>query len=76
MNRCKTFGVHNVNPREKFYEKKLNLSHIRIFGSIVFTHIPDEKRKKLNLKLRKCILAGHSLEQKGYKCFNPYTRKV
>ena len=38
--------------------------------------IPDEKRQKLNPKLEKCILIGYSLEQKGYKCYNPSTRKV
>ena len=39
-------------------------------------HIPDEKRQKLNPKSEKCILIGYSLEQKGYKCYNPSPRKV
>ena len=57
-------------------ERSQGLSHVRIFVSIAFVHIPDEKRQKLDPKLRKCILVGYSLEQKGYKCFNPSTRKV
>ena len=65
--------MHGVTPHEKFYGKKSNLSHIRIFSSIAFVHIPDEKRQKLDPKLEKCILVGYSLEQKGYKCFNPST---
>ena len=76
MNRCTTSGVHNVTPCEKFYGKKPDLSHVRIFGSIAYVHIPDEKRQKLNPKSEKCILVGYSLEQKGYKCFNPSTKKV
>ena len=76
MNHCTTSGVHNITPHEKFYGKKPDLSHVRIFGSIAFVHIPDEKQQKLDHKSEKCILVGYSYEQKGYKCFNPSTRKV
>ena len=75
MNWCTTSGVHEVSPHEKHYGNKQNLSHVRIFGSIAYVHIPDEKRRKLDPKSEKCILVGYSLEQKGYKCFNPSTRK-
>ena len=44
--------------------------------SIAFIHIPNEKRQNLNPKSEKCILVGYSLEPKGYKCFNPATRKA
>jgi hypothetical protein len=43
---------------------------------LVALHVPDEKRSKLDLKAKKCIFIGYSLEQKGYRCFNPYTRKL
>ena len=76
MNKCTTSGVHDVTPYEKFFGKKSDLSHTRIFGSIAYVHIPDEKRQKLDPKLEKCILVGYSLEQNWYKCYNPYTRKV
>ena len=76
MNQCTTSGLHGVTPHEKLYGKKLDISHVRIFGSIAFIHIPDDKRQKLDPKSEKCILVGYSLEQKGYKCFDPSTRKV
>ena len=41
-----------------------------------YVHVPDEKRKKLDPKSEKCIPVGYSLEQKGYKCYNPSTQKV
>ena len=63
MNSCTTSGVHDVTAHEKFYGKKPDLFHIRIFGSIAFVHIPDEKRQKLDPKSKKCILVGYSLEQ-------------
>ena len=71
MNQCTTSGVHKVTPHERYYEKKPDLSHNWIFDSIAYVHIPDEKRQKLDPKSEKCILIGYSLEQKGYKCYNP-----
>ena len=45
-NHCTTSRVHDITPYEKFYGKKPDLSHVRIFGSIAFEHIPNEKLQK------------------------------
>ena len=76
MNRCTTDGVHELTPYEKYVGRKPDLAHVRVFGSIAYVHIPDKQRQKLDPKSEKCILMGYSLEQKGYKCFNPSTRMV
>jgi hypothetical protein len=47
-----------------------------VFGSIAYVHIPKEKRKKLDAKAKKCIFVGYSDEQKGYKCYNPQTKRA
>ena len=39
-------------------------------------HAPDEKRKKLDAKSKKCILVGYLNEKKGYKFYNPQTKQV
>ena len=62
MKRCTTSGVHNITTHEKFFGKKPDLSHVRIFGSIAYVHIPDDTRQKLHPKSEKCILAVYSLE--------------
>ena len=59
-----TFLIHDI------------LFHIGIFRSLAYLHILDKKRQKLEPTSEKCILVGYSLEQKGYKCYNPSTRKV
>jgi hypothetical protein len=65
-----------VSPYEQYFGTKPNLRHLRVFGSIAYVHIPKEKRKKLDTKAEKCILVGYSDEQKGYKCYNPQTKRA
>ena len=47
-----------------------------MFGCIAYVHVLDELRTKLDPKTKKCVFIGYSLEQKGYKCYNPVTRQV
>ncbi|MCO5571782.1 hypothetical protein L7F22_025530 [Adiantum nelumboides] len=61
---------------EKFIGKKLDVSHFKVFGCIAYVHVPDELRTKLDPKVKKSIFIGYSIEQKGYKCYNPVTRQV
>ncbi|MCO5559755.1 hypothetical protein L7F22_013357 [Adiantum nelumboides] len=74
MNRIPTAVVHNVTPEETFFDKKPDLGHLKVFGCIAYLHVPDELRTKLDPK--KSIFIGYSLEQKGYKCYNPITHHV
>jgi transposase InsO family protein len=76
MNQTPTSVVHGMTPEEKFTSKKPNVSHLKVFGCITYVHVPDEKRSKLDPKADKSIFIGYSLKQKGYRCFNPSTRKL
>ena len=76
MNRTPTAAIHDVTPEERFTGKKPDLSHLKVFGCIAYVHVPDELRTKLDPKAKKCILIGYSLEQKGYRCYNPVTRQL
>ena len=42
MNRCTTSAVHDITPHGKFFRKKPDLSHVYIFNSIAYVHIPDD----------------------------------
>jgi hypothetical protein len=76
MNQTPTTIVHGMTFEEKFIGKKPDVSHLKVFSCIAYMHVPHEKRSKLDPKVEKCIFIGYSLEQKGYKCFNPSTRKL
>ena len=48
----------NVSPDELYFRRKPNLRHLRVFGSIAYVHVPNEKRSKLDPKSEKCVLVG------------------
>lgn len=74
-NRSMVSGLEKT-PYEIFYKKKPNLEHIRIFGSVVMTHVPKEKRAKWDKKSEQLVLVGFSETTKGYRLYNPRTNKV
>jgi len=43
---------------------------------IAYVHVLNELRTKLDPKAEKCVFFGYSFEQKGYRCYNPVTRKM
>ena len=50
--------LENKTPEEVFSGKKLEVSHLRRFGCPVYTHIPKEKRIKLDPSKKKGIFVG------------------
>ena len=75
MNRCITLGIHNLTLEEVYFRKKPNLTHLKVFGCVCFVHIPQEVRTKMEPRSEKCIFIGYSMEQKGYKCYNPIKKE-
>jgi hypothetical protein len=45
-------------PEEMFTGKKPEVSHLKLFGCLVFVHIPKEKRTKLDPSGKKGIFVG------------------
>lgn len=60
-----------LSPFEIWTGHKPNLSHLRIFGSKVFVHIPDAKRTKLEPKCIEGILVGFCEFTKAYRIYIP-----
>lgn len=56
-----------ITPESVFTSKKLVVSHFRIFGSLAYCHIPEEKRKKLDQTAEKGYLVGYSENAKAYR---------
>nr|GEV23507.1 putative ribonuclease H-like domain-containing protein [Tanacetum cinerariifolium] len=48
----------------------------KVFGCTVFVHIPKSYRDKLDPCAEKCVFVGYGVNQKGYRCYNPKTRRM
>lgn len=62
-------------PAEIWFGRKPNLSHLRIFGSECYNHIPSEKRLKLQAKSTKCIMLGYGATFGTYRLWDIEQRK-
>jgi hypothetical protein len=58
-------------PEEMFTGKKLEVSHLKIFGCPVFIHIPKEKINKLEPSGKKGIFVGYYEVSKAFKIYIP-----
>ena len=76
LNRSYTKAVKDMTPLQAFSGKKPSVAHFRIFGSDCYVHVPDASRTKWDAKSQKCIFLGYSEESKGYRLYNPTTKKV
>ncbi|KAK2441923.1 hypothetical protein QL285_013156 [Trifolium repens] len=75
LNRCPTKKLHEVTPEELWSGHKPSVKHLRIFGSLCYRHIPDEKRRKLDDKSEQLVLIGYD-PTGAYKMYNPTSQKV
>ncbi|KAK3030461.1 hypothetical protein RJ639_039146 [Escallonia herrerae] len=76
LNRCPTRSMWNQKLQEAWSGYKPSESHLKVFGSIAYVHVPDQQMKKLDDKSEKFVFIGYSQESKGYKLYNPVDKKL
>jgi hypothetical protein len=76
VNRSPSSTLDDKTPHEVWFGKKPSLQHIRVFGCDDYVHVPKENRSKLDKKVEKCIFIGYKDGVKGYKLWNPETKKT
>jgi hypothetical protein len=76
VNRTPTKALKKMTLEEAWTKIKPNVSHIRVFGSIAWAHIPDDKRKALQPKSEKCIFVGYSEDVKVYRLLQPHCNEI
>jgi len=76
VNMSPSSAFKDKTPQEVWTGKKPSLSHLRVFGCDAYVHVRKEKQTKLDIKSEKCIFIGYKDGLKGYKLWNPVTRKV
>ena len=58
-----------ITPESVFTGRKPKVSHFRIFGSVAYCHVPEEKRKKLDRTAEKGYLVGYNENAKAYRIY-------
>jgi hypothetical protein len=69
-------ALGSKTPEEAFTGRRPDVGHLRIFGCLTFSHVPSEKRTKLDPTTEKGILVGYNGVSKAYRIYIPTLRRV
>ena len=62
-------------PYHLWFGEKSDLKHLTVFGCVVYAHVPDDERKKLDQKAVKLRFIGYTEISGNYKVWNEDKRK-
>ena len=68
--------LENKTLEEAFIVMKLEIWHLRVFGCLVYVHIPKEKRTKIDSSKKKGVFVGYSETSKAYRIYIPSQRQI
>ena len=66
----------NKTPYEVAFGKKPSLQHLRVFRCRAYVMIQKDQRKSLQPHSMACIFLGYSEEIKGWRCYDPVSKKI
>ena len=66
----------DITPNERWYERKCDVSRLRVFGCIAYARIPPQMRQKLYDRARRLRFVGYAKGNKGYRLMDDETKKV
>ena len=69
QNKSPHLALGNKTPEEMFTSKKPEVSHFRIFGCLNFSHVPFEKRTKLEPTTERGIFVGYDEISKAFHIY-------
>ncbi|KAG6418411.1 hypothetical protein SASPL_120615 [Salvia splendens] len=75
-NRCPHAKLMDLTPQEAWSGIKPTVSHLKIFGSIAYAHVPNQRRTKLDDKSKSYVFIGYDEKTKGFRIFDPNEKKV
>ena len=76
QNRCPHAKLDDQTPQEAWSGQKPTISHLKMFDSVAYAHIPDQRRTKLEDKSKSYIFIGYDEKTKGYKLLDPFNKMV
>lgn len=77
LNRSCNSRNPKTTPFGLWFGKKPNLSHVKVFGTIGYAHVPKQTdRKKWDPKARKVHLVGYEATSKNFRLYDTESKKV
>jgi len=74
-NQLPTSSLAGMTPHEAWFKQKPDISHFRVWGCQAYVFIQKDKRKSLQPHMESCIFVGYPAGYKGWKFYNPRTKK-
>jgi len=74
-NRLPTSSLKGMTPFEAWFKQKPDVSHLHVWGCLAYVFVQKDKRKSLQPHMEQCIFVGYPSGYKGYKFYNPKTKK-
>ena len=65
-----------MTSHEAWYGRKPEVANLRVFGSLCYVHVPEEKRTKLDERAELGIFIGYCNVVKAYRVYNLKSKKV
>ena len=76
QNRSPHRAVGSKTPEEACTGVRPDIGHFRMFACLTFSHVPSEKRTKLEPTVEKGIFVGYNETSKAYQIYIPAQRKI
>lgn len=73
INRSPSIPLNKKTPIEVWSDTPADYSHLRVFGCTAYAHVDNGKLEPRDIK---CLFLGYGSGVKGYKLWNPETRKT
>jgi len=76
QNRTPHRALGKIIQEGVFTGKKPKVSRLKLFGSLAYCHVREEKRKKLDQTVKKGYLVGYSENAKAYRVYLLGNKKI
>ena len=76
INRSPSSAIDFKIPEEVWSGRPVDYSSLKIFRCSAYVHVQRGERSKLDSKSRKCVFLGFEKGIKGYRLWNPISKKM